>query len=284
MQVLPFDAALGAEVHGLDLAHGIDDGVFARIFEAWLAYGVLLFRDQKLDESALVAFSRGFGELELRPASASFGRDDPGGAIRPEVWIISNVVEDGEPIGSLGAGEAEWHTDMSYLEAPPSASLLWAREVPPTGGNTCYASMYAALEALPARLRRCIEGLRAKHDSSYTSAGELRKGAEPVTDASAAPGAIHPIVRTHPVSGRKALYLGRRTNGYVEGLALDESERLLDELWSLAARPELVWEHDWRAGDLLIWDNRCVLHRRDAFDSRSRRVMLRTQVKGDRPF
>ena len=257
--------------------------IFARIFDAWIAHGVLLFRDQKLDEPALVATSRGFGELELPPASESRTRGEGGGAVRPEVWIISNVVLDGRPIGSLGAGEAEWHSDMSYLEEPPSASLLWAREVPPAGGNTYYASMYAALEALPAGLRTRVAELRARHDSSYTSAGELRRGARPVSDPSAAPGAVHPVVRTHPVSGRKALYLGRRTNAYLEGLPLEESERLLDELWLRATRPELVWEHSWRAGDLVVWDNRCVLHRRDAFDPRARRVMLRTQVKGDRP-
>lgn len=280
MEALRLRASLGVEFRGVDASRRIDDADFAKLEAGWLAHGLAVLRDQRLDERALVALSRRFGELEPPPASASRTRGESGSAVCPEVWVISNAVEG----GALGAGEAEWHSDMSYLEEPPAASLLYAREVPPRGGNTVFADMVAALEALPPRLRAKIEGLRARHDSSYTSAGELRSGAAPVTDPTRAPGAEHPIVRTHPVTGRRALYLGRRRNGWIVGLPLEESERLLDGLWSFCTRPEFAYEHRWRPGDLLIWDNRSVIHRRDAFDRAARRVMLRTQVRGTAPF
>ncbi|HUD52156.1 TauD/TfdA dioxygenase family protein, partial [Parvibaculum sp.] len=189
----------------------------------------------------------------------------------------------GKPIGALGDKEAEWHTDMSYVEEPPMASVLYSLEIPSKGGDTSFANMYKAYEALPAALKRAVEGRIVNHDSSTTSVGELRAGAGAVTDVRLAPGAKHPMVRTHPVTGGKALYLGRRLNAYVEGLALDESERLLDALWAHCAKPEFSWTHKWRVGDLLIWDNRAAIHRRDGFDGNERRVMHRTQIKGDRP-
>ena len=283
MDVKPLGPALGAEIRGIDLSSGVDDASFRAIHDAWLEHCLLLFRDQRLDEPALVAFSRRFGPLEPPPASERRRREEAGSAVCPEVWIISNVVEDGEAIGSLGAGEAEWHTDMSYIEAPPSASLLHAKQVPPAGGDTHFANMYKALDDMPAPLRGQIAGRQAKHDASYTSAGDLRQGAEGVTDPSNAPGCQHPIERTHPGSGRTALYLGRRRNGYIAGLELAESERVLDRLWAHCTQDAFVYQHRWRPGDLLVWDNRCTIHRRDAFDSNARRIMLRTQVAGERP-
>ncbi len=173
---------------------------------------------------------------------------------------------------------------MSYNREPPCASALYALEVPPSGGDTGFANMYLAYERLPDALRRQVEGRLCRHDSSRNSAGELRRGMNEVSDPREAPGASHPIVRTHPVTGRKALFLGRRRNAYVEGMALDDSERLLDALWEHATRRELAWYQQWRVGDLVMWDNRCALHRRDEFDPKTRRLMHRTQIKGDRPF
>jgi taurine dioxygenase len=194
------------------------------------------------------------------------------------------VVENGVAIGSLGAGEAVWHTDMSYLEEPPKASMLYAIEIPPAGGNTGFTNLYGAYEALPGSLKQRITGLRVKHDGTYNSGGYVRQGVTPTDDPRAAPGTYHPIVCTHPDSGRRTLYLGRRRNAYIEGLELAESEALLDELWQYATSDELTWYNHWRVGDLVLWDNRCTMHRRDPFDAASRRILHRTQIKGaDRP-
>lgn len=283
MDLRELSPAVGTEVTGIDV-RDIDDDGFARLRRIWCERGLLLFRGQSLDGPALVRFSRRFGELEPPPASERSGREGAGAAEAPEVWLISNVLENGRPIGSLGYGEAEWHTDMSYLEEPPTASLLYGREVPPAGGNTWFASMTAAMQAMPDELNRAVAGRKARHDASYTSAGDLRQGAAEVTDVRTTPGTEHPIVRTHPETGRPCLYLGRRRNGYIVGLEVEESEALLDRLWDFSTQAAFVYVHEWRVGDLLVWDNRSVIHRRDAFDPAARRVMLRTQVRGDRPY
>jgi taurine dioxygenase len=190
------------------------------------------------------------------------------------------VIENGEAIGSLGAGEAVWHTDMSYLDDPPKASMLYAIEVPPTGGNTGFTNMYSAYEELPDALKRRVEGRRLKHDGTYNSGGYVRQGITATDDPVASPGTYHPVVCTHPETGRRCLYLGRRRNAHIEGLSLADSEALLDELWQCATREELSWYNHWRVGDLVLWDNRCTMHRRDPFDADSRRIMHRTQMKG----
>jgi taurine dioxygenase len=164
---------------------------------------------------------------------------------------------------------------------PPKASMLYALEVPPRGGNTSFCSMYAIYESLPAALKARIEGLTIKHDGTYNSGGYLRQGVAPTGDPRTSPGALHPLVCTHPDTGRRLLYLGRRRNAFIAGLDLAESEALLDELWSYVARPEVAWEHVWRVGDLVLWDNRCTMHRRDAFDPGARRIMHRTQIRGE---
>lgn len=282
VRVIPTGAALGAEVQGVDLSKPLAADDLEAIKQAWSDHLVLLFRGQKLNDDQLIAFSQGFGTLDIAPASAT----DYAGSqekSRPEIWIISNVVEAGRPIGALGDKEAEWHTDMSYVDEPPMASVLHSLEIPRAGGDTSFANMYRAYETLPDDLKQRIEGLVVNHDSSTTSVGELRAGASAVLDVREAPGARHPMVRTHPVTGGKALYLGRRLNAYVMGLSLEESDNLLDRLWAHCTKAEFAWTHQWRVGDLLIWDNRCAIHRRDAFDGRERRVMHRTQIKGDRP-
>jgi len=282
VEVIPTGAALGAEVRGLDLSKPLSPETFDAVQQAWYDHTVLLFRDQKLSDDDLIRFSSHFGALDIAPASGSHmaGAQEKS---RPEIWIISNVVENGKPIGALGDKEAEWHTDMSYVDEPPMASVLHSLEIPAKGGDTSFANMYKALETLPADLRREIEGRMCNHDSSTTSVGELRAGAGAVMDVRVAPGAKHPMVRTHPATGGKALYLGRRLNAYVPGLDLEASERLLDALWAHCTKPEFAWTHRWRVGDLLIWDNRAAIHRRDSFNGAERRVMHRTQIKGDCP-
>jgi taurine dioxygenase len=170
---------------------------------------------------------------------------------------------------------------MSYLEDPPKASLLYALEVPPSGGNTYFCGMYHAFESLPDTLKRRIEGRRLKHDGTYNSGGFLRQGVAAVDDPLTSPGAFHPLVLTHPETGRRALYLGRRRNAYVEGLTLAGSDALLDELWAIATREEFLWHNQWQVGDLVLWDNRSTMHRRDPFGPNSRRIMHRTQIKSE---
>ena len=190
--------------------------------------------------------------------------------------IISNVTADGREIGSLGNAEAFWHTDLNFVEEPPAASCLYAHEVPADGGDTGFANMEAAFASLPAALATSIAGRRIRDDARFNSAGYLREVRVPDT--------LHPIVRTHPETGRKSLYLGRRANAIIEGLDDAESNALLDALWEHATSESFTWHHRWCAGDLLIWDNRCTLHRRDSFDGSTRRIMHRTQTRGTRPY
>ncbi len=275
--VIPAPQGFGAEIQGVDL-RTIDTDEFSNIYRAWLKHSVLLFRGQILTDHDLIAFSNKFGGLDLAPIQESGRRFVEG---HPEIYVVSNVIKNGEPIGSLGAGEATWHTDMSYLEQPPKASILYALEVPPAGGNTYFCNMYRAYESLPEELKRRITPLSLKHDGTYNSGGYVRQGVTAADDPTTSPGEYHPLICTHPETKRRLLYLGRRRNAYIKGLPLVESESLLDELWSYATREEFAWHNEWRVGDLVLWDNRCTMHRRDPFDTTSRRIMHRTQIKGE---
>jgi len=277
MEITPFEAALGAEIIGLDASEPQSDETFGRLRAALAAHLVLLLRRQSLDDDALKRFSLGFGELDP-PGPNPYGA--PFLPEHPEINVISNVVQDGRPIGNLGAGEAVWHADMTYIETPPKAALLYAIEVPEGHGDTWFANQFDAYEALPEALKAKLKGRRIVHDAAHNSAGMLRKGHVEPKDATETVGARHPAVRRDAETGLDALFLGRRPHAYVEGLPLAESEALLDDLWRAAARPEVVWRHTWRPGDLLIWSNLAVLHRRDAFPPDVRRVMHRTQIKG----
>jgi taurine dioxygenase len=279
IRVVPTGGGVGAEVLGVEL-RDVDAATYAAVHRAWVDHGMLLFRGQRLTDDDLVAFSRRLGGLDFAPVQETGRRFVEG---HPEIYVVSNVVKDGQPIGSLGAGEAVWHTDMSYLPEPPKASLLYALEIPPEGGDTSFCNMYAALERLPADLRARVAGLSLKHDGTYNSGGYVRQGVQPTDDPRASPGAVHPLICRHPESGREMLYLGRRRNAYLVGLDLAESETLLDALWARIDDPAIAYRHRWRVGDLVMWDNRCTMHRRDAFDPTASRIMHRTQVKGVAP-
>jgi taurine dioxygenase len=272
------DAMLGAEVSGIDLSKPLARSEVTAIENAWRDRLVVMFRRQKLSDPELIAFSKNFGELDPpgpNPYGESFNKE------HPELNVISNVVENGKPIGNLGDGEAVWHADMTYVEVPPKAAVLHSLEIPPSGGNTYFANMFAGYQTLPAHLKKACEGKIAVHDASTNSAGMLRKGYKKVTDVREVVGAHHPLVRTEPNTGRKALFLGRRSNSYVIGLEVAESEALLDALWAHATQPRFAMCHEWQVGDVLMWNNLSVLHRRDAFDPKSRRIMHRSQIKGD---
>jgi taurine dioxygenase len=274
MQVLP-NATVGAEVRGVDLAR-LSAKEIEDIKQAWYRHDVLVCRGQKLSDDDLLAFSKHFGTVDPPPNQGA-GRKSPPGY--PDIYVVSNVLDDyGEPIGALGDGEAAWHTDMSYIAWPPDASMLYSLEIPPSGGDTSFCSMRVALTKLPRGLLERVKHLDIKHDGTYDSGGNLRKGVAASNDPASSPGTPHPIVIAHPESGEQALYLGRRRNAYIVGLSLDESERLLDQIWSHAE--SAVYHHKWAVGDLVLWDNRTTMHRRDAFDPKSRRVMHRTQIKG----
>ena len=273
----PLTHSVGMEVTGIDLSD-VSDEDMNFILEAYHTYSALLFRNQTLSNEGLISFSRHLGELDEAPVNENGKTAVPR---IPELYVVSNIEgPDGTPIGSLGAGEAKWHTDMSYLENPPDASLLYALEVPPTGGNTWIAGMFAALDDMPDDLRRKIQGRSIKHDGTYNSGGYVRQGLEANDDPLTCEGTLHPAICAHPATDKPVLYLERRRNSYVDGLSLEESEALLDELWSHATKSEHCYEHKWCVGDLLMWDNRSTLHRRDEFDASHRRLMHRTQVMG----
>jgi len=274
------NAALGAEVAGVDLSEPLPQTDIDAIGAAWRERLVVVFHGQNLSDPQLIAFSRNFGELDP-PGPNPYG--EPFNKAHPELNVISNVIENGKPVGNLGDGEAVWHADMTYVEVPPKAALLHALEVPPpeAGGNTYFADMFAAYATLPAELKKAVAGKTAVHDASRNSAGMLRQGYKDVTDVRQTVGAHHPLVRTDPKTGRKALFLGRRPNAYVLGLSVAESEALLDALWAHATQPRFAMCHQWQVGDLLMWNNLSVLHRRDPFDPKSRRIMHRSQIKGD---
>jgi taurine dioxygenase len=277
--VTPLAPALGAEVNCGDV-RALDSAAFAAVYRALLEHLVIRIRGQQLTDPELIGFGRRLGELDFAPL-AKTGRERA--RPYPEIIVVSNVMENGEAIGVLRDAEVVWHSDNSYRDRPLSYSALYALEVPPRGGNTGFANMYLALQTLDPALRKRIEGGTLKHDMTYNSAGDLREGFQPVSDVREAPGPSHPVIRTHPETGCNALYLGRRPNAYINGLSVAESEDLLNALWAHATQDRFTWHHEWQAGDLLIWDNRCVMHHRDPFDGGYRRVMHRIQCAGDKP-
>lgn len=277
MRINPIgNAQFVADIEDVDL-QAISSGDFEQIYDAWLQFGVIRIRNQSLDDNALQQFSARFGPLEEMPLGR-MSEQDRAKITNIYVTVLSNIRINGKAIGGLGNAEASWHSDMTYVDTPPPASVLLGIEIPPVGGDTYFADQAAAYAALPESLRQRISDLSIKHDAAHTSIGSLRPGYEPFDDPRDAPGSIHPIIRTHEETGKQALYLGRREWAYIPGLSLSDSEALLDELWSYAALTSNVWQQTWQPNDLIVWDNRRVLHRRDGFDNNARRLMKRCQV------
>src|SRR6202049_1516991 len=221
---------LGSEIRDIDLSKPLSERDRVAIEEALDRHLVVVARGQQLSDHELLGFSRNFGELDP-PGPNPYG--EPFNKDHPEINVISNVIENGKPIGNLGAGEATWHADMTYVEVPPKAAVLHALEIPlEGGGNTYFADMYAAYEGLPRELKHAVEGKRLVHDASRNSAGLLRKGYKEVRDVRETVGATHPIVRTDPRTRRRGLFLGRRPSSYIVALEVAESEALLDAIWA----------------------------------------------------
>lgn len=281
MQIIPIGEMIAADIQDANLSQPLDDVSIAAITEAWNENLVLRFRNQQLSDADLIRFSSYFGELDPpgpNPYGVTFLPEFP------EINVISNVKDEvGVPIGNLGDGEAVWHADMTYIDNPPEAGILYALEVPVGQGDTYFANMVAAYNDLPSDLRVAIEGKTLIHDAAHNSAGMLRKGYEEITDVKLTPGARHPLAYEDQ-HGRVSLFLGRRPHAYIVGMEESDSDSLLDALWAHATRPKYSWHNEWQKGDLVMWQNRMVMHRRDAFDPSTRRVMHRTQLKGKSPI
>jgi taurine dioxygenase len=280
LAIRPLDAPVGAEVLGLDLNQPLSDADFARIHRAHLDHHVLVFRDQRITPSQQVDFSRRFGPLQIHVLH-QFAL-----AGHPEVLIVSNIVENGRPIG-LGDAGVYWHSDLSYKERPSLGSLLHAQELPADGGDTLFANQHLAWETLPDDLKERIAGLQAEH-SYLTKYGELqaRSSWRPkLTDAQVAqvPPVVHPIVRTHPENGRKALFVSEHFTTRVVGLPEAEGRELLQALFEHSTQPSLVYRHRWSPNDMVFWDNRSVMHLAAGCPPEQRRKLFRTTIEGDVP-
>ena len=281
--IRPTGAALGADVGGVSMPSPTP-AEMDTIRAALRDHLVVRLRGTSMDDVAFTRFAEAFGTLEGSP---EFSRTRE--VYIPEaplVTIISNVAENGKQIGDHGDGELNWHSDKGFVDHPSGYTFLLAREVPASGGNTSFANMYNAHDRMPDEIKRKIARLRLKHQESHDAQGNRRPGYRDIQtdDARELPGPLHPVVRTHPESHRKALYLGRRFGSYIPGFPLDVSEELVETLWSYAAHPEDVWAQEWQVGDLIIWDNRCTMHRRDAFKGQGRRRMHRLTTIGERPY
>lgn len=282
IEVIPLPGVMGAEIRGLDLRR-LDDHSFRILHRAYLDHLLVLLHGQQVSDGDMVAVARRFGEFELPPVTAEQVAHR---GTHPEITVVSNVRVNDAPIGELGDGEVIWHSDYSFREIIAGMRMLHALEVPPAGegANTEFRNMYAAYDALPEALKRRIHGATIKHDTAYDTNRRLRRGALPVADPRLGDGPDHPIVSTHPDTGCNSLFLGRRPRHYVNGCTLEESEALLDALWAHATQPRFGFAHAWRQGDVVLWDNRCTIHRRGAFNPAARRIMHATQVKGHKPF
>jgi alpha-ketoglutarate-dependent taurine dioxygenase len=281
IELRPITPHIGIELQGVDLARPIADHDFVVIRAAWVQHTILLVRDQAhLRPEDLIAFARRFGDLDEH--------DQPQYCLAgyPEIAQVSNIKEGDRYVGAPKAGR-QWHSDAQYLRRPPSASLLWAKEVPPSEGDTCFANMIAAHGALDSAQRRRIASLRINF-SRVRAYSLYHPERPPLSDEEKArlPDVQHPMVRTHPETGDKALYVGgEQHGGTVVGIPEAEGDELMRELRDLATQPRFVYEHRWRVGDLIVWDNRSTMHCALPFDeARHRRMMYRVQVAGDEPF
>ncbi|WP_194726241.1 TauD/TfdA dioxygenase family protein [Noviherbaspirillum malthae] len=264
--------------------NALDDQVVSELRSAWTKYPVIRFRNVNIGDREQVAFSKTIGAPVFHPRQLQEGKNTE----FPEILVISNKKKaDGTAAGDLGDGEVNWHTDTWFVDRPPSAAILRSVQLPPDGGNTYWANMYAAYETLPASMKERLRGLSIHHQSVYDGRGEVRLGKERPTSSNFAdwPGVDHPIVRRHGDSGKPCLYLGGDPKHQsIVGMDQREAQELLDELWEHATRREHVWFQEWKSGDMMMWDNRCTMHRRDPFDPNTIRLMHRTTAEGERPI
>jgi taurine dioxygenase len=279
--VRPFTEKVGVEIVGLDLSRPLNDADFARVHKAHLDHHVVVFRDQIITPQQQIDFSRRFGVLQIHVLKQFLLAD------YPEILIVSNIVENGQPVG-LGDAGKYWHSDLSYKELPSLGSMLYAQELPSEGGDTLFADMHLAWDTLPEHLRKAVEGRSAVH--SYTSRyrdGHNAQNWRPTLSAEQLAQVVvvsHPIVRTHPENGRKALFVSEGFTTHIVGLPEDESQQILNELYAHSVRAEGVYRHKWQENDMVFWDNRSLIHLAGGTPDHLRRRLHRTTIQGDAPF
>lgn len=279
--ITPLPGPVGAEIIGLDLSHELTAADFSRVHQAHLDHHLLVFRDQRITPRQHIDFSRRFGPLMIHVLHQFHL------AGHPEILTVSNIVEDGKPIG-LGDAGKYWHSDISYKELPSLGSLLHAQELPSEGGDTLFANMHLAYDTLPAALRNAVVGKRAVH-SYLAQYGQLQKEGNWRPNLSAQQIAqvrevVHPVVRTHPENGRRALFVSEGFTTHIVGLPEDESRALLSELFAHSVRAEHIYRHRWQPHDLVFWDNRSLIHLAGGTPDHLRRKLYRTTIEGDVPF
>ncbi len=279
--VRPFTDKVGAEIVGLDLSRPLDDADFACVHQAHLDHHVVVFREQRITPQQQIDFSRRFGVLQIHVLKQFLL------ANHPEILIVSNIIEDGQPIGLGDAGKF-WHSDLSYKELPSLGSMLYAQELPSEGGDTLFADMHRAWDTLPAHLRQAVEGRSAVH--SYTA--RYRDGHNAVNwrptltpeQLAQVVEVVHPVVRTHPETGRKALFVNENFTTHIVGLPEDESRQILNEINAHSVGNNSVYRHRWQDGDMVFWDNRSLMHLAAGCPPELRRRLHRTTIQGDAPF
>lgn len=278
--VLPLHPVLGCEISGITLAQAVSPALFAKVYEAFLEYQLIVFHDVDLPPATQVAFARNFGEVQVHVLADHYGIKG-----HPEIYMLSNLDKDGNPSGKHpDKGTLYWHTDGSWRERTGQATMMYSEIVPDVGGETEFADMYSAYELLPAAMKRRIEGRRAIHNLDFSRT--RRHGEDLLTTEQKAkvPPIAHPIVRTHPETGRQAIFLGDHAES-IEGMAYAEGRALIEELNAMIVPPERVYTHHWSPRQCMVWDNRCLLHRATGFDeARLKRVMRRCTINGDQPY
>lgn len=294
IEIVKLDAPLGAEIRGIDFAKPVPENVRQQLIDAWTENVILLFRDQQhITQEQHIEATKLFGTPVPGASRSYFEAANIKSNLlseHPEIIMVSNMGPDGQPVAenaSLGSGEVVWHSDNSYIDQPPIGSFLRALLLPKDGGNTSFSNQFLAYETLPDDVKARIKGLYTKQDASRNSAGVLRPGIKAPTTLEEVPGPNHPLVRKHPVSGKPALYLGRRRDypsQYVIGWGREESEELLDYLWEHATQDKFKYTHIWREGDMILWDNRSAMHYRDPINATQLRVMHRTQMERQAPI
>ena len=279
-QVKPLHPALGCEISGITLAQAVEPKLFDKVYEAFLDYELILFRDVDLPPATQVAFARSFGEIQIHVMNQYQKYPE-----FPEIYMLTNADKDGKPTGKHpDKGTLHWHTDGSWRERTGQATMMYSEIVPEEGGETEFADMYAAYDRLPAAMKSKVEGKRAVHNLDFSRT--RRHGEDPMTAEQKAkvPPVAHPIVRTHPETGRKAIFLGDHAEA-IEGMSFEEGRALIEELNALITPRSAVYTHKWTPRECMVWDNRCLLHRATGFDeARRKRVMRRCTINGDKPF